>query len=179
MTIILGKNKKIKKKMKRIQKEKYKKEKETNLPNTKLRIIDNIISHSEPGLVLRRVNRFNFLNNTSLRLQNPPVLLRDVWQHGHDQGVRGFHLSEALGQSDDALHIVAVAGQERHVRSLWEVPSTGRLNHRSYCSVDEFGRHFGKTKRRKCWRKRESRKRKSDDWAFWRWWKAVVGGTFK
>lgn len=51
---------------------------EINLPDTELGIIDDIISHSEPGLVFRWVNRFDLLNYTSLRLQNPPVVHGDV-----------------------------------------------------------------------------------------------------
>ena len=85
------------------------------LPNTKLRVIDNVIGHGELGLVLRGVHRLNLPNQAALSHQYAAVVLRHVRQERHHQRILTLYLSQPFGQPHHALPIVPVPGQERHI----------------------------------------------------------------
>lgn len=53
------------------------------LPYTELGVVDDVIGHGILGLVIGRVNGFDFPDNTALRLQDIAVFLRHVRQNGN------------------------------------------------------------------------------------------------
>lgn len=68
------------------------------------------------------------------------MLLRDVGQDRNDQWVRRFDLPQSLGQSDDAFHVVAVAGQKGYVCPAWQGGGYGETR-LSDAGGDEFRSH--------------------------------------
>lgn len=58
--------------------------KERYLPDTELGVVDDVISHGELGLVVRRINGFNLADYAALRAEDVTVLFRYVGQNCHN-----------------------------------------------------------------------------------------------
>lgn len=87
----------------------------TYVPNTKLGVVDDVVSHGELDLVLRWIYGHDLLDDAALWSQKLTVVLRHIGQDRHHKGISTFHLPQALSQSNHSFHIVTISGQERHV----------------------------------------------------------------
>ena len=96
------------------------------LPNSKFRIVNDIVCHSKlMSIILRRAQRHNLTDNTVLRFKYATVLLRHIRQNGHYKRIGWLGLSQTLSQTNHSLHIVTIASQEGHIGSLRDTHSFG------------------------------------------------------
>ena len=113
----------------------------TNLPDAKFGVVDNVVGHGKLSLVFRRMNRLDLPDYTALVHQYAAVLLRDVRQNCNHQRVGSFNLPQPFGQANPTLHIVTVPCQKCNVGTARYTSSLNKTT-RDWCTTNGIRSHF-------------------------------------